>query len=209
MAKQGESQFVEFKKRINHPDKIVREVVAFANSQGGTILVGVEDNGEVSGLKYAEEDDYIMQKAIAELCRPKIAYTFGTVKIDEKRAVLYYKIPPSKRKPHYALEIVGQRWGKAYIRRNDKSIQASREVLEVIRKNNTGASFGFSYGDEERALMRYLETHDAVTLKEYAKYAGIKPGKASKVLVSMALANVIRLIPHEPEDHYVFNGDRG
>lgn len=207
MARQGEGPQVEFKKRINHPDKVVREVVAFANTDGGTILVGVDDNGDLSGLKYAEEDDYLMQKAIAELSKPRVVYESGTVKLDDQRNLLYYFIPPSTRKPHYALETSGQRWGKAYIRKGDKSIQASHEVLELIRKNRTDQPHGFSYGDEERALLKYLEAHGTVTLKQFVAHAGIKPSRASKVLVALTLAGVLAITPDEEGDQYVFKAD--
>lgn len=47
---QGENQAVEFKSAKGHPDSLARELVALANTQGGVILLGVEDSGEVSGL---------------------------------------------------------------------------------------------------------------------------------------------------------------
>jgi hypothetical protein len=205
LVKQGESQRIEFKKRVNHPDKVMREVVAFANSDGGVILVGVDDSGEISGLKHAEEDDYVMQKALGELCRPKINFESGLIKIDEKRNLLYYKILQSERKPHYALETATQRWGKAYIRKEDKSIQASREVLEIIRNQRDQKPNFFAYGDEERSLLRLLESQESITLRDFVKHTGIKPAKASKVLVTLTLTNVLKIIPAEPEDKYIFN----
>ena len=45
LVRRGEGQYLEFKKKADHPDKIVREMVAFANSGGGELLLGVDDHG--------------------------------------------------------------------------------------------------------------------------------------------------------------------
>jgi predicted HTH transcriptional regulator len=64
LVRQGEGQQLEFKLKSNHPDKIMKEVVAFANSEGGKLLIGVADNKELIGLKYPDEDEYIISKSI-------------------------------------------------------------------------------------------------------------------------------------------------
>jgi len=74
LIKRGEGQFVEFKKKANHPEKIVKEVVAFANSGGGNLFVGVDDDGQISGLKFPEDEEYILSKALKELCRPAVYF---------------------------------------------------------------------------------------------------------------------------------------
>ncbi|MEZ4726972.1 MAG: ATP-binding protein [Caldilineaceae bacterium] len=43
----GESEAVAFKRMIDNPESIAGEIVAFANSNGGTLLFGVEDNGAI------------------------------------------------------------------------------------------------------------------------------------------------------------------
>jgi ATP-dependent DNA helicase RecG len=50
LIRQGENSSVEFKSANAHPDSLARELVAFANTQGGTLLIGVEDDGAISGL---------------------------------------------------------------------------------------------------------------------------------------------------------------
>ena len=50
LLRQGENSSVEFKSANAHPDSLARELVAFANTQGGTLLIGVEDDGSISGL---------------------------------------------------------------------------------------------------------------------------------------------------------------
>ena len=51
MVKAGENDFLEFKRKVRFPEKIVKEIVAFANTSGGTLLLGVEDkSGNVRGI---------------------------------------------------------------------------------------------------------------------------------------------------------------
>ncbi len=204
LVRQGENEQIEFKKKINHPDKVIRELVAFANTNGGTLLVGVDDNGDISGLKHAEEDDYLMKKAIEELSRPKLRFKSGMVKLHENRAVLYYQISPSKRKPHYALETPKQQWGKAYVRYEDKSVQASREMTEVLRRQRNNKEFGFSYGEDERLLMQYLEETGTLTVSQFADKSGLPMPRASKIMVLLTLTNVLRIIPTEKGDLFAF-----
>ena len=98
---EGETEILEFKKKANFPEKIVKEIVAFANTRGGRLLIGVDDDGTVTGVKNYEEDIYSLNEAITNYCIPSIKYQLDVVKMNEKRAVLHYNIYESKDKPHY------------------------------------------------------------------------------------------------------------
>ena len=50
----GEHSRQQFKRRISHPDALAAELVAFSNSGGGTLLIGVDDDGAIAGLDAAE-----------------------------------------------------------------------------------------------------------------------------------------------------------
>ena len=62
LVSHGESSSLEFKRNASYPDKIVREMIAFANAKGGTLLVGISDDGQVAGLKHPEDDAYVIQQ---------------------------------------------------------------------------------------------------------------------------------------------------
>jgi predicted HTH transcriptional regulator len=76
LAHKGEGLKIEFKKKANFPDKILREVIAFANTQGGDVLIGVDDDGTVSGLRFIEEEIFVMQKAICEGIFPPLSVQY-------------------------------------------------------------------------------------------------------------------------------------
>lgn len=199
----GENDQVEFKRRISHPEKVVREVVAFANTKGGHLLVGVDDDKSMVGLKYAEEEDFLLQKAIRELCRPAIHYRSETIALSEKRNLLVYYIEPGKRKPYYALEQKHHRYGKAYVRVGDRSIQASPEIRRILKFANQPADVQFHYGPNEEVLFHYLRDHEQVTVREFREISGLDYRSASEKMVQMVLANALRIIPREQEDWYV------
>lgn len=197
----GEGDTVEFKRKVAHPEKVVREVVAFANSNGGHLLVGVNDDGSIPGVKFAEEEDYVLRKAIKELCRPSIHYESEIIPLKDDRAILHYHIHPSDSKPHYAFLRSHHRRGRAYVRVKDRSIQASKEVRQVLKSGRPNT--GFSYGDKEKQLFNFLGENEKITLKQFAELSQISEHEASQIVVKLAMNNTIRIIPREKEDWYV------
>lgn len=204
LVRQGEGEQLEFKRKVAHPEKIVREIVAFANSKGGDLLIGIDDNGSIPGLKFVEEEIFVLNRAIDTLIRPKVDYSYDIIHLDEDEelSVVHYTIPVSTRRPHYALPHKNTRWGKAYVRINDKSIQASREVREIIKRKSKTSVKPFHFGQKEKQLMHYLNEHEAITLPEYMEVANIPQGVASKTLVTLAVAGVIEVLPSDKADHF-------
>jgi len=207
LVKQGEHKHLEFKRKAAHPEKIMKEVVAFANTDGGKLLVGVDDNGDIPGLKYPEEEEYILNKAMTELISPHVDYELKIIRLSETedRAVLYYDIAPGVRKPYYAKEKPKDKYGKAYIRLADKSIQASREVVSILKFHKRRDKGGFKFGEKESKLMKYLEQHGKITLKEYSQLAKLSMRHASESLVTLVSSNVLHVRPNEREDEFYYN----
>ncbi|REE01496.1 AlbA family DNA-binding domain-containing protein [Marinoscillum furvescens] len=199
----GESAQVEFKRKINHPEKVIREVVAFANSGGGHLLVGVDDDKSIVGCKYADEEHFLLQKAIRELIRPAVKYTAELIPLNEKRAILHYEIFAGNRKPYFAFEKKYHRYGKAFVRVEDRSIQASPEIRKILKFNNDPKDTHFQYGANEKLLFNYLDQNEKVTVNEFREMSGLDYRSASSTMVQMVLANALRIIPREQEDWYM------
>lgn len=199
IAKQGEGLKVEFKKKAAFPEKIVREVIALANTAGGHLIIGVDDDGTVSGQKFIEEEVFVMKKAISEIIKPALTYDIDIVKLNAKKGVAVFSICKSANRPHFLLE--GDR-KKTFVRVEDRSIQASKEVWEIIRKGKNPKDIVFTYGEKETILMRELGEREKITLKEFQKLANLPRFVASKTLVRLVLANVINIVPQENEDYF-------
>jgi predicted HTH transcriptional regulator len=199
LAAKGEGLKIEFKKKAAFPEKIVREVIALANTAGGDLVIGVDDDGTVSGQRYIEEEIFVMEKAIRELIFPVLSVEVYTVKLSEKKGVAVFRIPHSPDRPHFLLE--GDR-KQAYIRVQDRSVQASREVWEILKRTRTPKDTIFTYGWKEELLIKALEEKGKITLAEFAKLAKIPRFLASKTLIRLVSANVLSLHPQEMEDYF-------
>lgn len=199
LAAKGEGLKIEFKKKAAFPEKIVREVIALANTQGGDLLIGVDDDGTVSGQRFIEEEIFVMEKAIRELIFPALEVEVFTIKLNEKKGVAVFRIPLSSNRPHYLKE--GEK-RQAFIRVADRSVKASREVWEVLKKSRTPKDTVFRYGQKEEVLMKALGEKSQITLVEFAKIARIPKFLASKTLVKLVVANVLTLHPQESEDFF-------
>lgn len=215
LVKEGEHTTLEFKRKVAHPEKILKEIVAFANTRGGNLLIGVNDDGRLTGLKFPDEEDYILERAIRQHCDPAIPYQKEFISLSEKKTIIRYYIPESNRKPHAILEhkdtlekiskgkarAAGQK--KAFFRVADRSIQASRELREILRRRQNPKDIRFQWGEKEQQLVKYLHEHAAITVQEFASLAAISRHQASRTLILLVLANVLDIIPAEIEDKYV------
>lgn len=119
----------DFKFRVDDPKKIARTLVAFANTDGGRLLIGVKDNGKVTGID-PEEEFHIIDGAASLYCQPKISFTSKVWQEDHK-LVLEIMVQPSALKPHKAKDDEN-RW-RAYVRRDDHTLLANKILLGIWR----------------------------------------------------------------------------
>lgn len=195
----GEGATLEFKRKAAFPEKIVREMIAFANTKGGILLVGIADDGGIPGLKYPEDDSHVIRKALTQ-CKPPLPVKEMFIPIGASRTVIQYEVAESTRKPHYLFTAEQQK--ESFVRVADKSIKASREIREIARRTLQKKDIRFQYGDHEKLLMQYLDEHKTITLKKFCEVSGLKRFYASKKLVILVLADVLRITPHEKGDIY-------
>ena len=199
LVEKGEGDLIEFKKKANYPDKIVREMVAFANSQGGYLFIGVDDNGNLSGLKHAEEEQYVLDKAIYDHCRPSIRFQKKIIKLNEKRSVLVYTVKESKNKPHYWIEHLGKK-GNAYVRVEDRSVRASAEIVKILKAKRNNRGQLLTIGEDEKLLLSYVEEHKSITLHQLMEITQLSRNEASNLLVSMVNSNILAVQAGEQHD---------
>lgn len=199
MILEGEGVRLDFKKTITHVHKIAKTMVSFANNKGGIILVGVMDDGSIKGVKSEEEEKYQLIKAGTYYCKPVIEPKFTEVEIDGA-TILVVEIEESDVKPHYALSEDDKWW--AYIRVKDKSVLASKIVIDVLKKETKGESALIIYTSKEKALLEYLQTNERITLVEFCKLINISRRRASRILVNLVLSGVIRVHNTEKTEYY-------
>jgi len=130
LIKQGENQTLDFKFEISDSRKIARTLVAFANTDGGTLLIGVKDNGVITGIR-SEEEKYMVETAALMYTCPMVRYATKEWQVEGK-TVLEVVLAKGEERPYFALEPNG-RW-MAYIRVKDQNLLANRVLLMVWEK---------------------------------------------------------------------------
>ena len=99
LIQQGENAAVEFKALPLRPEALAREMVAFANSAGGTILLGVADDGTVLGIDGSDQlEEWVMNIARTAVI-PALTVTYETVAINATR-VAVVGVPKGSDKPY-------------------------------------------------------------------------------------------------------------
>lgn len=196
---EGEGVSLDFKKTITSCEKIAKTMVSFANNKGGRLLIGVADNGEIKGVKSEEEEKYMITKAANFFCRPALDPIFEEVYFDN-RIVLVVDIKESDSKPHYALGDDAKWW--VYIRVKDKSLLASKIVVDVLKGSSKDEGVFIEYSSKEKALLEYLDENEKITSKEYGKILNLSRRRAQRILVNLVLSGVIRLHTTEKEEYY-------
>jgi predicted HTH transcriptional regulator len=112
---------------------------------------------------------------------------------------LQWRIPKSDRRPHYLLAD-GTR--SAFVRHNDQSIVASAEMCEIIRRSKSQKGGRFTYGEAEQKIIHYLDDQNSISLKEVAHLTGLNRFMASRKIIRLVLANVLKITATDKGDLY-------
>ena len=196
---EGEGVSLDFKKTITSCEKIARTMVSFANNKGGRLLIGVYDDGTIKGVKSEDEERYMITKAAHFYIRPALEPVFEEIYVDDK-LVLVVEIKPGEEKPYYALAEDGKWW--VYIRIKDKSVLASKIVVDVLKRSGHDDGVMIEYSDKEKALLEYLEHNERINIKEYCELLKLSRKGAQRILVNLALSGVIKIHTTEKEEYY-------
>lgn len=200
LVRHGEGQRLEFKLKVKFPEKIIKELVAFANSDGGHLFIGVSDEGNLEGLKFAEEDQFLMERAIEKYCFPVFTYHVYPISLENGKKVLVYRVFESLDKPHF-VQLENENQGICYVRIKDRTVQASKEMRQILRREHQ-EGIQFSYGETERWLMDYLRQHQSITLEFFASHNNLPIWLASRKLILLVLSQVLIIEPGELVDQY-------
>ena len=131
-----------------------KEIVAFANTIGGTIYIGVNDSGEIVGL---DDADFVMQKisnSLRDSIRPDVSM-FTNIELLQENSKFFIKLTVSQgtKKPYYLSE-KGLKPTGVYVRSGTTSAPASEDAIRMMIKTTDGDSF-----ETNRSLVQELTFH--------------------------------------------------
>jgi len=203
LVKTGEGTYLEFKRIIPSPEKIARELAAFANTRGGTMLIGVDDDQKLVGIDSYYEQEFLLDKAVNYCCVPPLPVKVETVQYKDREIIVVY-VKEAEQKPVY-VEQDGRKM--VFIRERDKSVQASREVENVLRNATSTSGITFEYGPNEQKLFRYLNEYQRISVKEFSNLVNISQRRAGRILVNLVSAGVLRLFNHEKKEYFTLTNE--
>ena len=198
LVAEGEGFHLEFKRKASFPEKIVRELIAFANTNGGSLLIGVDDDGSIPGVKYPYEEIHLVAQALALCCRPELVYQETVLSVSDNRFVVRIDIPQAK-SIHY---LIHDNKRESFVRVHDMSIKASPEMLEILKRSRKHRDISFRFGVMEKKLMEHLDQYATLTLDQYITLSGLNRFKARRKLILLVLADVLKIRPTEKGDLY-------
>jgi predicted HTH transcriptional regulator len=204
LCSNGEGQYVEFKQNINHPDQIVEEVIGFANATGGSLLIGVNDMGELTGLKYAEDDAIFIDAYLNKKIEPAPPFNYDIVPINKKKSIIHLQVRSGDNKPYGFLR-GNDKIKKVFYRVDDQCLQASRELKNILRYASSEKGQIIKYTELEDSILKLFNDAACLTKKQIKQKINFNSRKISDCLVRLVTAGVLKIIPAIDDDLYEFN----
>jgi len=199
----GENQKLDFKYCVSDSRKIARTLSAFANTDGGKLLIGVRDNGSIAGIK-SEEEYYMVDTAVQLFCRPEIAFTIKQ-HITGGKTILEVEVLKGNKRP-YQVKNENGKW-ISYFRHHDQNLVANKVLLQIWRKKEKPSGVLIRFGKAENTLLEYLRKNGSITLSRFRKIARIPPYKAEMILSNLIIFKVLIMYASEKGFSYELNPD--
>lgn len=195
---EGEHQQQDFKFEISDARKIAKTLSAFANTDGGRLLIGVKDNGKIAGVR-SDEEQYMIEAAAQLYCHPQIDYDMQTVEV-EGRSVLIVQIAESKQKPVYAKDENGR--SLAYLRIKDENILATPVHLRVWQQSGSTQGELLAYTEREQLLLNLLEENDRLSLNRYCQLAHLSRRAAEHLMAKFIRYGIVEAVFEGHKFHF-------
>ena len=199
---QGEHQQLDFKFEVSDSKKIARTLSAFANTDGGRLLIGVKDNGNIAGVR-SEEEFYMIEAASNMYTKPAVPFTATRWEINGK-TVLEVCIAPSNRKPHAAPDKEDKY--RAYIRVADENRLANEVLLLSWKKKERIEGLLLPLTRPVETLLNYLENHQHISVRQFCRIAHIKYYTARNILSDLIAVNTLKYIIVDKQIVYTVAG---
>ena len=190
MIAEGEHQQQDFKTRIDDSRKIARTLVAFANADGGRLLVGVKDNGTVCGVR-VDEELHMVEAAAEMYCRPAVAFRSQVWKADI-RSVVEIVVEPSRHRPHRC-EVGEGRW-EAYLRLEDENIKVNAVLARCWNHAFRADRPAFEYDRNVGRLFKSWRKGKLLGFRQVARTVKRPPTSVEELLALLVGWGIVEMV---------------
>ncbi len=186
---QGEHQQQDFKYVISSVSKIAHSLSAFANTDGGRLLVGVRDNGSIAGVQ-SDEEIYMIDAAAKSFCLPPVECQMQTAQ-QEGRSVLICSVEASSQRPILAREEDGSQL--AYVRVADQNIVASPVHLELWRQQQSGRESILHEADRHWLALFGQAAEEGITLNRFCRQSHLPRRRSIRLLAQLLRFGLLQM----------------
>ena len=208
MIEGGESLTVEFKQRFSGYDKIAKELIAFANTRGGFLFLGVDDDKSIYGLEGEKADAELIKETCEKYCEPPLKYELINFEVDRKD-ILIVKVFESENKPHRIQDYLPElnlNTAEVYVRVSDKSVPAGKEMIKILQAQTRGSGLtNYSISKDEKIVFDYLEKHESITASDLSKFGNLSYRRASRTLIKLVRANMLYIHQKDNGENFFTN----
>lgn len=186
---EGEHVHQDFKFAISDARKIARSISAFANNDGGRLLIGVKDNGRIAGVRN-EEDIFVVEQAAEMYCTPAQSINVGAYTVETGAVVIKVEIDKALRRPVMVKEAAGKL--KAYYRVHDENIVA-HPLMVKIWERTAAADQGMllDLSDAQRSLLDLIEREGSLPFSQYLRRAHVSQSLGEETVTRLGAAGLI------------------
>ena len=182
---QYESERIEYKSQMI--EDLYREVIAFANSNGGVIYIGIDDQGNLTGIDNVDETYTRITNGIRDAIAPDVTMFVRYILQDNK--VIQIEVGEGSYKPYY-LKSKGMKPNGVYVRHGASSVQASPDQIRKMIKESDGDNF-----EASRCMEQELTFHAAETaFKQYGVEFSVEKYRALGITKNDVFTNLALLL---------------
>ncbi len=201
LVSEGEHCHQDFKFEISDARKIARSLSAFANTEGGRLLIGVKDNGKIAGVR-SDEEIYMIEAAATMYCQPKVDLETRTDQGEGKTGV-EVRINKAASKPVYAMDETNKPW--AYIRIKDENILATPVHLRMWQHSKKPEGVLVAFTEREQRLLDILKEKENLSLNQCCKLCRLNRKTACELLADFIRFGLVEPVFHGHKFYFKLN----
>lgn len=199
VAARGEGRRTEFKRGLQHDEKIARTIAAFANTRGGVILFGVGDRGEILGAAHPRRVAEDLRRIATSEVQPGASVRADLVDV-RGSTIVWCSVPLSARRPHV---VVDERGAREIVVRRGSSNRAAT-APDLARLSAPRARHG-DLDDVERDVLAWMSAEPrarAETIRSFARATGRGVQRARRAFGALEEAGFLVAHVGADEDRY-------
>lgn len=202
---EGEHVRQDFKFKIDEQRKIARTLCAFANTEGGRLLIGVNDKHKIVGCNPSEELNLI-KNAARIFCKPEVIVS-SKIWQEDFRLVLEIDVVVSDDKPHKAMD--DESTWRTYIRIKDQTTVVNKIIERVWFERKNRTLIPIELEEEEKEILKIIQEEQPITLSRLYKKAEMQLRKVDKSLVFLICRDLVDFIFEKEGIHYKIKDNKG